>query len=193
MHKILKLCAYGLLSFFSLALLVGLADWSARWDRIKGTLDAHPHLAAFVRTPLFMLIPLVLGFAFFWAERKLGLPRIGARLVNGCLVPRLRTVTIGQTFAAANKEPGDQHKNDWDWFLEVALANQSDTPTTIESVEAVVKVRRNILGCKIPSWLPKSRLLPVKAIVDCNDHVLVKKDPWAENDKRIPSLTFTVT
>jgi hypothetical protein len=191
MHRILKICGYGLLSVLSFDFLVAIADWSARWGWVNELHKAHPHLALFVRTPWFMGVLLILGFAFLWAERKLGLPRLGVRLMNSCLIPKLRTVTLKQTFDAESKTPGwDLHKNNWDWFLEITVVNESDTPTTVDDVEIVVRVVRKFIGCRIPSWWPGGRMMEAKHTEDFGRHVLTKKgiESFAEFDNKIPGL-----
>src|SRR5258708_25312803 len=125
MRKFLRICGFTLLSIFTAELLVSLADWSARVDWVKQMLDSHPHIAGFVRSPLFMAMMLLLGFGFLWAERKIKLPRISARFMNCKLVPRLGTVTVQALFDAQAQRPGwDQHTSDWDWFVEVVLTNE---------------------------------------------------------------------
>ena len=44
-------------------------------------------------------------------------------------------------FDSENKKPGwDEQPIDWHWFLEVQLANESETPVTIEDVQIRVRV-----------------------------------------------------
>lgn len=97
----------------------------------------HPHVAAVMRTPFMYLILLAVGWVSLRAERQLKLPNIVAKFVNSRLVPDLSTTTMKTVFDSQAKKSGwDEETIDWDWFIEVQLANDSDTPATIEKVEA---------------------------------------------------------
>ena len=191
MRRLLRICWISFLSLFTADLLVALADWSARVEWVKSVLTAHPNVAAFVRTPWVMFVLLLLGFGFLWADRKIKLPRISARLVNTKLVPRLRTVTLQQVFDEESKKPGwDQYESDWDWFLEVQMVNESETPTTIEDVEVRVGVVRKFLGIRLPSWVPWGKTFPCKQVEDFSEHCIHRSvlDIYDNADSKIPSL-----
>ncbi len=109
---------------------------------MKSLLAVHPHVAAFVRTPVFYLVIIVVGFGLLWTERKAKLPRIRTRYVNARLIPKLQTVSMRMLVETEKKMPGwERHRANWYWFVELQLVNESDTPVTVEEVEACVKLR----------------------------------------------------
>jgi hypothetical protein len=143
-RQVFRIIGVSFWSLLSLEILVGIIDWSARWTWVKELLDAHPYLAAFAHTPFVYLALLILGFFFLTAERKLKLPNIHARLINERIMPNLHTVTIDDLFKTERQTPGwDERKLDWWWFVEIQLANDSDTRTTIQTVGGRVTIGRH--------------------------------------------------
>ena len=195
MRNVLRIVGYGLLSIFSADLFVAIADWSARMEWVKSVLDRNPHTARFVRSPLFMGLLLLLGFGFLWAERKIKLPRIRARFMNCKLVPRLRTMTPQAVFDAEEEKPGwDKHQGTWDWFVDVLLTNESDTPTTIEEVDVRLQKIRKFWGVRLPSWLPCRKTYPCRLVQGVDDHWIHKSvlDIYDQADSEIPSLLAAI-
>ena len=192
MRKILRLLGYGLLSFVSLDVLVAIADWKQRFDWVSAMLESHPTVGTIVRTPLFMVVPMALGFLFLWVERKISLPRLSVKLVNACLIPRLGTITVGQLFEDENKKDGwDQHVNDWDWFLELTVVNETENPTTVDEICCVASEVRRVLGLKVPRWVwPKADQLEVKHSSDFSGYSLCKKgmEIYATKEDSVPDL-----
>jgi hypothetical protein len=142
MRQALRLLGIGFWSLLSLDVLIGIVDYVARWEWLESLMRSHPHIAAFVRTPFVYAVLLIFGFVFLTAERKLNLPRIMARYTNSRIILNLKTTTMKQVIDSEEKKPGwDLSPVDWHWLVEVQLANESDTPTTIEEVEVSVKLR----------------------------------------------------
>jgi hypothetical protein len=189
-RKLFWITGFSLLSLFTADFLVSLADWSARLDWVRATLAEHPNVAVAVRSPLLMGLLLLLGFAFLWAERKVKLPRISARLVNCQVVPRMRTITVQALFDAQQEKPGwDRHEGTWDWFLEILLTNEAETPTTIEDVDFRLRRIPRLLGVRVP-WTPWQKIFLCKHLTDLNGHCIHKNvsDLFDNADFRIPSL-----
>src|SRR3989442_4948590 len=60
-------------------------------------------------------------------------------------MPNLHTATMKDLFDTEEKKIGwDERKLDWWWFVEIKLANESDTPTTIDTLGARVLTGRGI-------------------------------------------------
>jgi hypothetical protein len=136
MRKALRIFWITFLSLFSADVFIGFIDWLARWDWLESLMLGHPRMASFIKTPFSSLVLLVLGFAFLAAEKRLKEPRIEARYINSRIVPDLHSTTMNVMFDSDMKTPGwDEHKLDWDWFVEVQLANSAETPTTIDSLK----------------------------------------------------------
>ncbi len=143
----------------------------------------HPKLGAFVHTPFVYLVLLGLGFGSLWADRKLKTPRIFGKFLNVKLVPDLRTVSLRAVFAEAKKEAGWEtaYKTDWDWFVEVQVVNDSETPTTIEDVDVSVTTKGHLFR----------RKLQARHVEDLSDYRIDNPNADifdAELDREIPSL-----
>lgn len=122
---------------------IAILDWFSRWDWLKAFMVEHPHFATLIRTPFSYLLLLILGFLFLSAERRLKQPRIVARFVNSRIIPNLKTTTIKAVLDSDAKTPGwEAHKLDWEWFIETQLANDAETPTTIEEVRVRISIKR---------------------------------------------------
>jgi hypothetical protein len=128
-------------TIISIGTLLTIIDWLGRWDWIKDFLAANPKLEALVHTPLASILLVIFGFLALRAERQLDRPRIAAKFINSRLFPDLRTTTMQTLFDTENKTPGwDKTKINWEWFIEARLANDSNTPTTIERIETKVTI-----------------------------------------------------
>jgi hypothetical protein len=143
MRRALHVLGVGLLSLVSVQIFIELLDWLARWDWLNGFMIGHPHIAAYLRTPISYVALLFLGFGVLRAERRLRQSHLVARLANSRIIPDRHTVTIGDYFANQEKKPGwDKKKLNWEWFAEVQFANDADTPTAIEEAEVRAWIRR---------------------------------------------------
>jgi hypothetical protein len=139
LRQILRLIGFSFLSAVSLETAVAIVDWLARWDWLKAFMMDHPHFATFIRTPFSYLCLIVAGFLFLFAERTLKQPRLVGRYINSRLMPDLGSATMKTVFDSEAKRPGwDEARFDWDWFLEVQVTNDSETPATIDRVETKV-------------------------------------------------------
>lgn len=139
MRQVLRIIGFSFLSAVSLETVVAIVDWLARWDWLKAFMTDHPHFATFIRTPFSYLCLIVVGFLFLFAERKLKQPRLIGRYTNSRFVPDLSSATVQMVFDSEAKKPGwDETRFDWDWFLEVQVVNDSETPATIDRVETKV-------------------------------------------------------
>ena len=139
MRQTLRLIAVLCLSLLSLDVAVSLLDWTTRWEWLEGFMAAHPRTDHFVHTPIAYLFLLVAGFASLRAEKWLKQPRIVARFVNSRIFPNLRKTTVRSMFNEG-KPGAELEKLNWEWFSEIRLANDAETPTTIEDVEVRVRV-----------------------------------------------------
>lgn len=128
------------LSVFTIQAAIWLMDWAGRWQWLTDFLRQHPLCDKFAHSPVgyAMVILLILGSAS--AEKLVKLPRIKAQLVNAVLEARVSSVPMSALFS---KDAWDEtHPIDWDWFWEVTVVNQSEIPTTIESVRVRLSPRR---------------------------------------------------
>jgi len=87
MHQTLRWIGITLWSLLSLDIAIGIIDWFGRWDWLTAQMVSHPRLAAFLHTPFIYIAPLVLGFLFLLAERKVHEPKLVARYTNARIVP----------------------------------------------------------------------------------------------------------
>src|SRR5271170_5191787 len=148
MRRGLRIFGYLLLSLLSADTLIAIIDWLGRWDWLRGTMLGHPHFAAFVKTPFPNLILLILGFSFLWAERRLREPKLIARYTNSRWMPDLHSATMQMLFDSSGATPGwDEHRFDWDWFIEVQMVNDSDTPATVDGIGVSIDFK--------PKWWSK--------------------------------------
>jgi hypothetical protein len=142
-RRTLQMLGYGLLCIFSVGTLIAIVDWFGRWDWFKQLMENHPRYAAFVRSPFSYLFLLFIGLMCLFAEIRLKKPRIVGKFLNSRITPNLKTTTMQVVFDSDAKRAGwDEHKLDWEWFVQVQLANDSDTPTTIEQVRVTVVLKR---------------------------------------------------
>jgi hypothetical protein len=140
MRRLLRLSGIAVLTLFSLDFIIWLLDYFARWDFIKSMLERHPKLEWFVHTPYVYVVLLGVGFATLYVQYKVRQPYILARYTNARLCPDLHSATIQMMFDTEEKKPGwDEHRFDWNWFIELRLVNDFDTPTTVHEFEAKVK------------------------------------------------------
>jgi len=141
MRQTLRVVGIGFLSLVSLETLVGILDWVARWDWFSSVILNHPHFAVFVRTPFSYLALILMGFAFLWAEREIKEPKLVGRYTNSRTIPDLKTATMKMLFDSERKAPGwDDARCDWDWFVEIQMANASETPTTVDQLKVKITV-----------------------------------------------------
>jgi hypothetical protein len=145
MRRLLRLSGIAFLTLFSVDFLIWLLDYFARWDFIKTTLEHYPKLEWFAHTPYVYVALLVVGFVTLYGQYKVLQPYILARYINARLCPDLHSATMGAMFDTEEKKPGwdTKHKFDWNWFVELRLVNDSDTPTTVHGVEVKVKAGGN--------------------------------------------------
>jgi hypothetical protein len=141
MRQTLRLLGIACWLLVSVKTVIATIDWFARWDWLRDFLLSHPRLATLIRTPFGYWSFLILGFLFLYAERRLKQPGIVARRTNSRVIPDLHTATMKVLFDTEKKTPGwDEHRFDWDWFIEVQMTNDSQTPTTIDGLEVTVSV-----------------------------------------------------
>lgn len=145
MRQFLRLLGYSLLSIFTVDMIIAGIDYAGRWQWLTTVIDTHPHIAVVVRTRFALLPLLVIGLLVLYAERKLKQPRLVARLINSRFVPDIHTTTIGDVFDTQEKKAGwDEKKLNWRWLAEVQVANDADTPATIEGIETRAWIRRRL-------------------------------------------------
>jgi hypothetical protein len=138
-----RIVGFAFLSLFTAETAIAILDWLARIDWLKEFMLAHPNIAGLIRTPFSYVALLILGFGFLRAEQWLGRPRILAKFVNGRMFPDGQTTTMQMLFDQEMKVPGyNQMGIDRHWFIEVQLANESETPTTIVKVKVRVRAGR---------------------------------------------------
>jgi hypothetical protein len=157
----IRLCLLGL-SFES---IVRIVDYLGRWDWLEGAMVVHPIMASIVRGPTFPLLCLGVAILMVYGERYLKLPSVMARYTNSRINPNLATTPMQIVVDTETKKPGwDKQDIDWYWLIEVRLANESETPITVEDIEGKVRVGGN----KWLRWLfPITRkYLPVKHVRD---------------------------
>jgi hypothetical protein len=119
--------------------LIGVIDWLGRWDWLKAFMLVHPHIAHFLQTPFASLSLLAVGLLVLWAERRIKQPEIRARYTNFRATPDLHSATMKMLFDAEKKRPGwDEHRFDWDWFIEVQMVNDSETRATFDDLKVEV-------------------------------------------------------
>lgn len=87
------------------------------------------------------MVLLAVGFATLYGQYKVRQPHILARYANARLCPDLHRTTVQALFDTEQKKPGwdTKHKFDWNWFIQLRLVNDSDTPTTVHEFEVKVK------------------------------------------------------
>lgn len=140
MRRLLRICGIIFLTLFSLDFLFFLLDNAARLDFIQSLLTQHPKLDWFCHTPYVFAGLLGVAFVTLYAQYKVRQPYIIARYTNARLCPDLHSATMEMWFDTQQKKPGwDEHKFDWNWFIELRLVNDSDIPTTVHEFEAKVK------------------------------------------------------
>ena len=104
------------------------------------------------------------------AEQKLKAPRIAGRIVSLEGVPDTATTPMSMALIEAKKEPGwDEHPMNWHWFARIKCVNESETPTTIETVQVEIGSARD-------------RII-VKCIEDFGRYVFAR-----DRDDEIPNL-----
>lgn len=136
MRQTLRVIGYACLSLFSIEFVIGVIDWFARWEWMEAFMTAHPHVAAFVKSPFSSMTLVVFGLTALWAERRLKQPNLMARYANFRAIPDLHTTSMKVMSDTQNKVPGwDEARFDWDWFVEVQFANASETPCTIDGLK----------------------------------------------------------
>jgi hypothetical protein len=80
-----------------------------------------------------------------YGTEYLKLPKIVARFTNARTLPNLHSATMRDLFETEAKTPGwDKREFDWDWFIEIKVANDSETPVTIEDVKYRLRVGKEI-------------------------------------------------
>jgi hypothetical protein len=141
MRRLLRLTGIAILMLFSLDFLIWLLDYFARWDFIKSIFERYPKLEWFVHTPYIYVALLAVGFATLYGQYKVRQPYILAWYINARLCPDLHSATLQAMFDTEQKRPGwdTKYKFDWNWFIELRLVNDSDTPTTVHEFEVKVK------------------------------------------------------
>jgi hypothetical protein len=140
MRRLLRLCGIVFLTLFGLDFLLFLLDNAARLDFIQSFLKDHPKLDWFAHTPYVFGVLLVVAFVTLYSQYKVRQPYIIARYTNSRVCPDLHSATMQMMFDTEEKKPGwDEHKFDWNWFIELRLVNDSDTPTTVHKFETKVK------------------------------------------------------
>jgi hypothetical protein len=106
---------------------------------LKETVSSHWLLVLLIRNPLSYLALLVLVFLTLWGERKLKQSDIVALYTNRFLYHDLLTTPWGAGEDQINKAPGwDMRPLNWHIFVEVRLANDSDTPATLEDADITI-------------------------------------------------------
>jgi hypothetical protein len=140
MRRLLRYCGIAFLALFGLDFLLFLLDNAARLDFIQSFLTDHPKLDWFAHTPYVFAVLLGVAFVTLYSQYKVRQPYIIARYTNARLCPDLHSATTRMMFDTQQKKPGwDKHKFDWNWFIELRLVNDSETPTTVHEFEVKVK------------------------------------------------------
>jgi hypothetical protein len=143
MRPTLRVVGYFFLGLLSVDTLIGIVDWLGRWGWFVMFMSLHPLFAKVIRTPFTYLFFMVFGFLALWAERHLKTPNIIARYIKFRAIPDLHSATMRDFHDAQRENSGwDEQRLDWDWFVEVQMANGSETPTTMDSLEAEVSTRK---------------------------------------------------
>ena len=142
---VIRIC----IALLSIESIIALIDNLGRWEWLEGKMLAHPEIAALTHGPTFPLFCLGVCFASVYGERYLKMPDIRAIYLNCRLNPDLSTATLQDAFNTEAKTPGwDEKEIGWHCLFDVRLANHSETPVTIEEMEAIVRVGGN-------KWLRK--------------------------------------
>ncbi len=191
MRRAIRLAITVSILLLSFETIIAALEYWHLWEWLDEKMVAYPKFARLIHGPVFPLLCLCVCIAAVYGEKHLRLPLIKARLVNCKLAPRLRTFSIGAVFDEQDKKPGwDLHKGTWDWFLEVLVTNESETPTTIEEIRFELRKVRKFLGVKLPSWVPGKELFSCKHLTDFSEHCIHRSvlDLYDNPDSAIPSL-----
>jgi len=188
MRRILRLSGILVLTLVSLDFIIWLLDYFARWDFVKSVLERYPKLEWFVQTPYVYLVLSLVGFATLYGQYKVRQPYILGWYTNARLCPDLHSATMQMMFDTQDKKPGwDEHKFDWNWFLELRLVNDSDTPTTVHEFEARVRAGG--------SWLSRltrnTRRVKASVMNNVTDFQFFEREGYHFDRKRqvpLPSL-----
>jgi len=188
MRRLLRLFGIAIVTLFSLDLIVWILDNFARWDFVKSILQGHPKLEWFVHTPYVYVFLLGVGFATLYGQYKVRQPHIFARYTNARLCPDLHSATVQMMFDTQEKKPGwDEHKFDWNWFIELRLVNDSDTPTTVHEFEVKVKAG----GSRLRRLSRTTRRIEASMMSNVTDFQLYHREGYVFDRKReipLPSL-----
>ncbi len=139
MRQTFRVIAVLCLSLLSLDIVVWVVDWLTRWEWLENLMKAHPITDSFVHTPFAYLALLALGFTFLRAEKWLKQPHIVGRFINSRIFPNIHKTTM-QTVFNEGKPGAELEKRNWEWFIEILCANDSETPTTTEDVKVRIMV-----------------------------------------------------
>jgi hypothetical protein len=124
--------------------LFAIVDNFGRWDWLENAMLSHPAIAVVLRGPLFPLLCLGVALLAVYGKEYLKLPSVMARYINSRTIPNLKSVTVKMLFDTESKAPGwDLQEAEWYWLIEVRLANESETPITVEDIEGRVRVGGN--------------------------------------------------
>lgn len=144
MRKAIRLAIAACITLLSLDTIIQFIDYLGRWEWLENKMLAHPHLSALFHGPMLPLFCLGACLAAVYGERYLKLPDIRAVYLNSRLNPDLSTATLQDAFDTEAKKSGwDKKEIGWHWLIEVRLSNHSETPATIEEIEAIVRVGGN--------------------------------------------------
>jgi hypothetical protein len=125
----------------SLDFLFAIIDNLGRWEWLETAMLGHPALAAVLRGPFFPLLCLGVAILAVYGKEYLKLPSVMARYTNSRTIPNLKTVSAKLLVDTQNETPGwNEQECGWFWLIEVRLANESDTPITVEDIEGRVRV-----------------------------------------------------
>lgn len=139
MRKALRISAYLFGGLLSVSTIIWCVDWIGRWDWLIAFMLAHPGTALPFRSPIPYAVFLFLGLLSTWTERKVKAPHIAARFVNSRFIPDLHSTTMKVFFESQEKTPGwDEHRIDWDWFIEIQLVNDSEIRATLDRLRVEI-------------------------------------------------------
>jgi hypothetical protein len=162
----IRICVL-LLSIDSFVWIIG---WLGRWKWIRGIAVTYPVASSLLHGPMFPILCLGVALVAVYGKDYLKLPNVRAKYTNSITIPVLKKITVKMVVDTQEQNPGwDTQDVEWWWFIEVRLANDSETAITVENIEAKGRVGGN-------RWIRKllpftRRTVKMKHIKDISNFV----------------------
>lgn len=139
MRRPLRILRVVLLYAFSIDLIIALVDYFALWQSLSQFLQSNKLAGMAVRNPLVWAFLLIVILLVPKLEGSIKDSDIVAIYTNRLVCHDLLTTSWGAGMDQMNKTPGwDMRPLNWHIFVEVQLANDSETPGTLEDAEIKV-------------------------------------------------------